>query len=95
MLSGCMLGIGGLSPDGQIVLSRHRQAAANLLFQLCMLKNPKSGPSRFGAMISIDAYLNRQYSIMRVLNETLQEAGFTFYIPKVLSESFYKGKEQK
>ncbi|CAI2354652.1 unnamed protein product [Caenorhabditis sp. 36 PRJEB53466] len=84
----CNSGIRGLSPEGQETLARHQRNYAKILLHQCLLKDPKRGPSRFAAIVSINQRLDKQISITREMDRVLRlHWDDTYYFPKIMAES--------
>uniref|UniRef100_A0A8R1DLQ7 NR LBD domain-containing protein n=1 Tax=Caenorhabditis japonica TaxID=281687 RepID=A0A8R1DLQ7_CAEJA len=84
----CNPGIRGMSPGGQDTLSRHQKYYSRILLKHCLLQDPRHGPSRFSALLTINQCLERQVAITQRLAAMLRKHWNPNYcLPRILREA--------
>ncbi|PIC25452.1 hypothetical protein B9Z55_018379 [Caenorhabditis nigoni] len=88
MIMICNPAFSGLSPSGREILSEEQRAYARILFQICMITDPRKGPSRYGQILAIMDKLERQKEVTnRVVHAMRRCWKPDFYFAGVLIEA--------
>ncbi|CAP20524.1 Protein CBR-NHR-124 [Caenorhabditis briggsae] len=88
MIMICNPALSGLSPSGQEILSKEQQAYAKLLLQVCMMRDPREGPARYGKILAVIEKLERQKDVThRVVHTLRRKWKPDFHFSGVLTEA--------